>query len=35
MALDFPEFDLPAKATSQPTSWGAFSMALALCRKVA
>mgnify|MGYP004138049393 CR=1 FL=1 len=35
MALDFPEFDLPANATSQPASSGAFSTALALCRNAA
>ena len=35
MALDLPEFERPVKATSEPASLGAFSIALALCRKVA
>ena len=35
IALDFPELDLPANATSHPTSGGAFSTALALCKNAA
>ena len=35
MALDLPELDRPANATSEPTSVGAFSIALALCKKAA
>lgn len=35
IALDFPEFDRPAKATSEPVSGGALLIALALCKNVA
>ena len=35
MALDFPEFERPANATSEPVSLGAFSIALALCKNAA
>ncbi|GIR70148.1 MAG: hypothetical protein CM15mP74_13990 [Halieaceae bacterium] len=35
IALDLPELDRPAKATSEPKSVGAFSMALALCKNAA